>query len=118
MPWQQLFPVNQGGGRRTGTPSAKLYEAGQFVINHGAARLLGEPGKVLVHVNVEERRLRLIPTTPENRGGFTLSGGGNANYRIGLRQVASEYPEMIGEYQALRIAGGIECRQKERHEDD
>lgn len=110
MSWQQLTPTNIGGGRQSKTPSAKLNESGAFVLNLAAVRLLGEPAKVLVYINVEEKRLRLSPTTPENRGGFNLSGGGNSSYRIGLRQVSAAHQEMIGEYAVARINGGIECR--------
>ena len=110
MPWQQLIPTNTGGGRQSKTPSAKLSETGAFVLNLAAVKLLGEPAKVLVHLNAEERRIRLTPTTPENRGGFALSGGGNSSYRIGLKQVVAAHPEMVGSYRIVKIAGGIECR--------
>ena len=97
MAWQRLRPANTGGGRKQDKPAARLIDGGQFVLNH-------------VEVNVEERRIRLLPTTPGNAGGFALSGGGNSPHRISLRQFAGQHPEMAGDYSVVRIAGGIECR--------
>ena len=40
MSWQQLIPANTGGGRQSKTPSAKLSEAGAFVLNLAAVKML------------------------------------------------------------------------------
>lgn len=109
--WIPVKPVSQGGGRTQKAPAAKLYETGQFTINHAAVELLGGPERVLVQIEPILKRIRLQPTTPENQGGFSLAGGGSGQHRISLKAAANEYPELIAEYVVVRIAGGIECRQ-------
>lgn len=110
MPWLQIKPANSGGGRKPGLPTAKLYESGQLTISHAACALLGYPPKVLVQIEPDAERIRLQPTTPENQGGFSLAGGGNSPHRIGLKAVVNKYEQMIGEYIAVKMAGGIELR--------
>lgn len=109
--WINVVPENLGGGRQQKTPAAKLYDSGQFVINHAAVAMLGEPPRVRVQIDPDALRIRLTPATPTDNGAFALAGGGNAQHRLGLKAVASRWPQMVGEYQIARIAGGIECRQ-------
>ena len=115
MPWVTLKPSNVGGGRQAGKPTARLYPDGKFILSHAAVALLGEPARVVISVNMEERAIRIQPTTPEDRGGFSLSGGGNSPHRLNLSQARG--PGMIGEYRVLKIAGGIMCRRKEETEE-
>ena len=113
MPWITIKPENLGGGRKQNKPAAKLYSAGQFVMNHATVALLGEPDRVTVQIEPETRRIRLMPTTPDSTGGFALAGGGNSQHRISLRAVVARWPEMAGEYSTHRIAGGLEFRRKD-----
>ena len=113
MPWIQIRPSNSGGGRRPAEPTAKLYDSGQLTISHAACEMLGYPAKVLVEIEPEVQRIRLRPTTPENQGGFSLAGGGNSPHRLRATVLASQYPQMIGEYKAIRMAGGIELRKEQ-----
>ena len=76
MPWIPVVPENQGGGRKQKTPSAKLYDTGQFVLTHAAVALLGEPPKVGVQINPDERAIRMTPTTPIERRAHLLPGAG------------------------------------------
>jgi len=117
MPWINITPENLGGGRQQKLPAAKLYDSGQFVINHAAVALLGEPPRVRVQIDPDAQRIRLTPATPNDNGAFALAGGGNAQHRLGLKAVANRWPKMIGEYQVARIAGGIECRRKESEDE-
>ena len=110
MPWINIKPENLGGGRTQKAPSAKLYDSGQFVINHAAVAMLGEPPRVRVQIDPDARLIRLTPATPSDTGAFALAGGGNAQHRLGLKAVASKYTEMCTSYTVVRIAGGIECR--------
>ena len=108
MPWIPVVPENQGGGRKQKTPSAKLYDTGQFVLTHAAVALLGDPPKVRVQINPDERAIRLTPTTPTDSSAFALAGGGNVQHRISLKAVVTKYPQMVGAYRVVRSAGGIE----------
>jgi len=112
MPYRQLIPQNTGGGRSRQSPSAAFRKDGQLVLNHAAAELLGNPPKVRVFADTDARRLRLEPTTPADGGGWSLSGGGNAQHRVGLRQFAKDHPAMAGDYSIHRLAGGIELRRQ------
>jgi len=110
MPWINIKPENLGGGRQQKKPSAKLYESGQFVLNHAAVAMLGDPPRVSVQIDPDTLRIRLAPATPTDNGAFALAGGGNAQHRLGLKAVAGKWPQMVGEYTVQRIASGIECR--------
>lgn len=111
MAWIQIKPANQGGGRTPSAPTAKLYASGQFTLSHAAVALLGQPDSVLVSIEPDLKRIRIMPTTPGNQGAFSLAGGGNSPHRIGLKAVANKYEQLIAEYTVVKIAGGIECRQ-------
>jgi hypothetical protein len=110
MTWITIKPANLGGGRQPKTPAAKLYADGQFVINHAACALLGEPSRVAVQVDPVAQRIRLSPATPGDNGAFALAGGGNSPHRISLRSVAKQWPGMVREYAVVRVAAGVECR--------
>lgn len=116
MPWIQIKPSNSGGGRQPSAPTGKLYQSGQLTISHATCTLLGEPERVLVSVEPELKRIRLYPTTPDHAGGFSLAGGGNSPHRIGLKRVVSQFPQMVGEYRATKMAGGVELRMAEATE--
>ena len=106
--WFNLRPGAGGGsGRQRLPPAAKLNSDGQLVLNHAASELLGSPDRVLVRLNPGRQEIRLQPTTPSDSGGFALSGGGNAQCRISLREATKKWPHMLGEYRASRMAQGI-----------
>lgn len=113
MPWINLRPTNSGGGRRPSEPTAKLYESGQLTLSHATTALLGDPAKVRVRYEPDLQVIRLEPTTPSDNGGFSLSGGGNSPHRIGAKAMANAHPQMIGEYTAVKITGGVELRKVE-----
>ncbi len=113
MPWINLRPTNSGGGRKSGEATAKLYDSGQLTVSHAACAMLGDPAKVRVSYELESQRIRLVPTTPDDAGGFALSGGGNSQHRLGLKALVTAAPKMLGEYKAVKISGGIELRKIE-----
>lgn len=110
MTWYAIKPASTGGGRTRTEPAAKLYASGQLTINTAAGELLGYPDRVLLTVDPDARRMRLAPTTPDNIGGFSLSGGGNTPHRIMCREVVRRWPGMADDYTVQRIAGGVELR--------
>lgn len=113
MAWIQIKPAHGGGGRRSGPPGGKLYEAGQFVITHATVEMLGDPEKVLVEIEPDLQRIRLMPTTPDHQGAFSLAGGGNAQHRIGFGSVVRKHPQMVGDYPiVVKVAGGVELRKR------
>lgn len=106
--WFTLRPATAPGpGRKRLPPAAKLTGGGQLVLNHAASELLGNPDRVLVRVNPGQQAIRLHPTTPGDAGGFALSGGGNAQCRISLREATAKWPGLIGEYRASKGANGV-----------
>lgn len=113
MPWINLRPANTGGGRQRGEATAKLYESGQLTISHATCEMLGYPARIRVRYDPDAQRIELMPTTPGDGGGFSLSGGGNSPHRIGAKQLANKAPQMIGDYKAQKIAGGVELRKVE-----
>lgn len=115
MPWVKIKPENSGGGRKQSAPAAKLYASGQLTINHAAVELLGSPDRINVEADFSALRIRMMPTTPTDKGGFALAGGGNAQHRITARALLKE--GMVGDYSVAKIAGGIELRRKETHDD-
>lgn len=106
--WRQVIPQNTGGGRKKQAPTATLYASGQLTFSHATVEMLGAPEKVTLHVDTEAARFRLKPSTPDDRGAFSLAGGGNSQSRISARQLVHDRPELVGAYIASRIAGGIE----------
>lgn len=114
MPFVQLKPANQGGGRTSTHPIARIDSGGQFTLNHAAVALLGDPARVLLYLDVAARAWRILPTTPSNAGGWALSGGGNSQHRISVRSVLRQHPNLAGEYSVRKLAdGGIELRKQE-----
>lgn len=113
MAWKKVVPHNSGGGRRKTEPTARLYGSGQFTFSHATIEMLGEPAKVIVEVDTESCRFRIKPSTPNDKGAFSLAGGGNTQARISCRTLAQARPELVGEYAAKRIAGGIELEKIE-----
>lgn len=113
MPWINLRPANTGGGRQPSAPTAKLYDSGQLTISHATCEMLGNPAKIRVRYDPDTQRIELMPTTPGDLGGFSLSGGGNSPHRIGAKAMANKHSVMIGEYKAVKIAGGVELRKVE-----
>ncbi|MFZ1812147.1 MAG: hypothetical protein WAU02_01310 [Candidatus Saccharimonadales bacterium] len=108
-----IKPDNSGGGRQPKELKAKLYDNGQFTLSHAAVALLGEPPRVRVQVDPDARKVRVYPATPNDAGAFALAGGGNSPHRISLRTVAKRWPGMVAEYRVVRLAGGVECHQKD-----
>lgn len=106
--WLDIKPGASGGqGRPRMAPAAKLSTDGQLVLNHAASELLGNPARVKMQANPHLERIRLTPTTPNDNGGFALSGGGNAQCRISCREMMREYPELAGSYKISKFASGV-----------
>lgn len=110
--WIKIIPANQGGGRKSTEPTAKISEAGQLHMSQAAARLLGEPRRVRVEIQPDSQLVRMYPGTPDDGGAFSLSGGGNSPYRIHCRALVRDHPQMAGQYIASKINGGIELRKQ------
>lgn len=107
--WFDIKPgAGSGAGRQRLPPAAKLGTDGNLVLNHAASEMLGNPERVLVSVNPGQQAIRLRPTTPSDTGGFALSGGGNAQCRISLREVVKKWPVLLGEYQVRKSANGVQ----------
>lgn len=111
--WITLKPANTGGGRKQNKPQAS-FSKGQLVLNHAAVALLGgsAPPRVAMQVHPGQARIRLRPTTPGDAGGFALSGGGNAQYRLTCKTLL-QWPQFAGRYTVARIAGAIELRKED-----
>lgn len=109
MAWIRLVPANAGGGRPRDLKTARLDAHGQFSMSHAVADMLGTPARVLVEVEPELRQIRLTPTTPDNRGGFALSGGGNASYRVRMKEAITRWPDadLIGGYTPRKQAAAV-----------
>jgi hypothetical protein len=113
MAWINIRPSNPGGGRRPGTPTARLYDNGQLTLSHAAVALLGYPPRARVQVEPDAKRIRLTPSTPDDNGAFAVSGGGNTPSRVRIAEVPRRWPQLVGEYIAVRSAGSVELRQAE-----
>ena len=113
MTWHKLIPANTGGGRKREMIAARLDANGQFSMTHAVADMLGDPDRVIVEVNPEERQIRMRPTTPDDKGAFRLSGGGNASHRIRIAEAARKWPELVGEYMPRKMASGVLFEMKE-----
>lgn len=107
MSWIRIIPANTGGGRRRGLISARLAKDGQFSMSHSVADMLGTPARVTVDVDPDAGRILLTPSTPGDRGGFALSGGGNASYRIRAKEVVNRWPYLVGEYRPRKQSRGV-----------
>ena len=109
MPWHTLKPARTGGaGRRKAPPAASITAGGLLLINHAAVALLGAPERVTIQINPDEIRMRVIPLPPEATSGWSLSGGGNSQYRVMLRLLPQQHPQMIGSYTIHKTSKGIE----------
>lgn len=102
---QKLIPQgHKSSGRKSEKPTAKLGENGLLSLNVATVRFLGEPDMVLVEVDFEVRTFWLQPTTPNDAGGWSLSGGGNTTYRVRLSAHAEKFKaaDMFGEYRVSK----------------
>lgn len=107
MPYVQLIPANtKSGGRRNPEPRAWLTNAGLLMMSDAVADTLGDPEMVIVEVDTEKRKFRLTPSTPDDRGAFTLSGAGTSR-RIYLKAFVSDNPGMVGDYQVSKQARSV-----------
>lgn len=106
--WKQLIP-STSGGRPEGKqqPTAKLGENGHLSLNTATVKLLGATEKVLIFVDALADQIKLEPATLSDKGGWTLTGGGNTTYRVTLKQLIAIHPHMAGEYKVTRQAGSI-----------
>lgn len=112
MPWTRIIPKNAGGGGWRSDPAATLYPSGQLTLTAAAVEMLGSPARVIVEANAEALAIRLTPTTPDDAGGFSLSGGGNSPARIGCRDMRNRFPDLVGKYTVHKLKGGIELRKE------
>jgi hypothetical protein len=115
MAWIQIKPANGGGGRQSNIISARLDKGGQLSMSHAVADLL-KCEKVLVSVEPELKQILLKPTTPNDKGGFALSGGGNSSHRLTCKQISMRWPDMIGEYTPKKSTSGVVFVKKEDSE--
>lgn len=114
MAWIRLVPKNLGGGRRATIKSARMTHDGQFSMSHLVSRsMLGSPDRVLVEVEPDKCQIRMVPTTPTDAGGFSLSGGGNSSARVYLRDALDRWPHLVGEYEPRKLASGVLFVKKE-----
>ena len=107
----RITPRNTGGGRHPVVASATLYPSGQLTLTAAAVSMLGQPQSARVTLDVDDVRghVYISPGT-DIAGSFSLSGGGNTPARIGCRQVARDYPALVGKYSVHAVDGGIELR--------
>lgn len=112
-PWIELTPINTGGGKHRKPPAARVYASGELILNHAATDLINAPsGRVRIQYNPQAERVRLIPSTFDGANSFALSGGGNSQHRLSVKQMVRHCPEMIGDYRAVKLTAqtGIELR--------
>lgn len=107
MAWIKLIPATAGGGRKPVQLAARLNAGGQFSMTHAVAEMLGNPERVIVEVDPQAKMIRLTPTTPDSKGAFALSGGGNASYRLTMREAMRKYPQLVGEYKPKKQTGAV-----------
>jgi len=110
MPWIDIIPKNSGGGGWRNEPSATLYPSGQMALSVAVVEMLGSPERVRVQVDAEAQAIRITPTTPDDSGSFSLSGGGNTPARIGCRDLKNRFPALVGKFSVHKLKGGIELR--------
>lgn len=115
MAWIRLIPANAGGGRQPVKIACRLNQSGQFSMTHAVAKMLGEPDRVIVEIDPEAEWIRLTPTTPDSKTGFALSGGGDASYRIAMREAVKKYPQLYGEYTPTKQANSVLFRKKKEY---
>ena len=96
--------------------AARLDANGQFSMTHAVADMLGDPDRVTVEVDPDALQIRLRPTTPDDRGGYSLSGGGNASHRIRMAEAVRQWPALVGEYTPRKLAAGVLFVQEEDQE--
>ena len=118
MTLHRIKPKNTGGGRKRSLISARLAADGQFSMSHAVADMLGTPARVLVDVDPAQRLIILTPTTPGDLGGFALSGGGNASYRIRIKDVLTRWPDanLVAEYQPQKRINAVAFKVKDSPE--
>ena len=104
MAWHKLIPNNTGGGRKRALLSARLDKTGQLFMTHAVADMLGDPDRVTVEVEPNENLIRLRPTTPDDKGSFALSGGGNTSHRVRIAEAVNAWPGLVGEYTPRKSA--------------
>lgn len=112
--WFNLRPRSgSGSGRERLPPAAKLISGGQLVLNHAASELLGNPDRVLVRYNPGQAIITLQPTTPTDTGSYALSGGGNAQCRISVRDLVNDWPLLCGDYRVSKAQSGVRLTREE-----
>ena len=112
MAWKKLIPANTGGGRQPIKIACRLNTSGQSAMTHAVAKMLGEPERVIIEVDPDAEMIRLTPTTPDSKAGYALSGGGDASHRLSMRDAATKYPQLVGEYTPRKQAGAIVFEKK------
>lgn len=110
--WIEIKPRSTGGRGYPQPPSARIDQEGNLVLSAAAVELLGDPVRARLQVETNLQLIRLLPTSPDNREGWRLSGGGNAPHRIKLRKLVRSCPQMVGNYTVNKIEDGIELEKK------
>lgn len=80
-------------------------------IDYTAVALMGNPRRIRVQYDPDAELIRLSPTHPTDKEGFTLSIA-SAYYRsITVARMLRRHPHMEGRYAVSQCEGGIElCR--------
>ena len=106
--WKQIVP-SASGGRPEGkqSPTARLGENGHLSLNSATVKLLGATEKALIFVDTATHEIKLEPATLTDKGGWTLTGGGNTTHRVTLKQLVASHPSMVGEYRVTKQARSI-----------
>lgn len=102
-----MVPANTGGGRARTLLAARMNATGQFSMSHAVADMLGNPERVIVEVEPDLKQIRLTPTTPDNKGGFALSGGGQSSSHIRAKEILNRWPALVGEYRPRKQAAAV-----------
>lgn len=108
MTWTTLQPANAGGGRKRGTPAARLAASGVFSLNHAAADLMPLDA-VRISRDAAALALLITPTAPGGSATWSFYGGGNAQHRVRLNALVARHPQFVGSYSVELVPSGLLC---------
>lgn len=74
--------------------AARTTKEGQLVLTRLAAEMFGNfPQRVVVDVEPEENKIRLLATTPDDKAGFAFTSSNTmSSFRVSLSHALSKYP--------------------------
>jgi len=111
--WIEVRPSRAGGKRDPNPPSAKMDTTGRLFLSTATVNWLDNCQRVVVQLEPESRRIRLLKADDPKKPAWALTGGGNTPARISLGKYRKKYPQFVGEYQVIQISGGVELQQVE-----